>query len=177
MAKKYDYLWKGIVEDLFEYLLRFLYPTADKVFDLAKGATFLDAELEQLFPPEGDEYTPKVVDKLVKLYKHDGREEWVLLHIEVQGQYRQDFARRMLTYYTRIVDKYDRPITAYAILTEGSRQPRHSSYERSFLGTRLLYEYNVFTIAEQDDAQLYADANPFALAVLVDKTAFIGKNI
>ena len=177
MAKKYDYLWKGIVEDLFEYLLRFLYPAADKVFDLSRGVTFLDAELEQLFPPEDDEYTPKVVDKLAKLYTRDGREEWVLLHIEIQGQYRQDFAKRMLTYYTRILDKYDRPITAYAILTEGSRKLRPNSYERLFLGKRLLYEYNVFKVAEQDEERLYADENPFALAVLVAKAAFAGKKI
>ncbi len=177
MAKKYDYLWKGIVEDLFEDLLRFLHPDADKVFDLSKGVTFLDAELEQLFPPEDDEYAPKAVDKLVKLFTHAGVEEWALFHIEVQGQYRRDFAERMLRYHIRIFDKHNRPITAYAILTESNKKPRPDSYEHSFLGTQLIYRYNVLKIADLDDEKLFADENPFALAVLVAKTAFVGKRI
>ena len=167
---------EGIVEDLFEYLLRFLYPNADEIFDLSKGVTFLDAELEQLFPPEDDEYAPRVVDKLVKLYTHDGAEEWVLFYIEVQGLYKQDFAERMLRYYVRIFDKYGRPITAWAILTEGIRKARPDNYERSFLGTRLTYKYNVLKISELDDDVLFTDPNPFGLAVLAAKTAFVGKD-
>jgi hypothetical protein len=42
----------------------------------------LDKELEQVFPPEKDQFSPKVVDKLVKLRTYTGEEEWVLLHIE-----------------------------------------------------------------------------------------------
>lgn len=177
MAKKYDYLWKGIVEDLFEYLLRFLYPNADQIFDLSRGVTFLDTELEQLFPPEDDEYAQKMVDKLVKLYTHDGAEEWVLFHIEVQGLYRQDFPERMFRYYIRIFDKHGRPITAWAILTEGARKARPDNYGRSFLGTQLTYRYNVLKISELDDDALFADPNPFGLAVLAAKTAFMGREI
>src|SRR5690606_31658220 len=99
MAKKHDYLWKGIIEDLFDDLLLFLYPDALDIFDLSKGVAFLDTELKQLFPPAEDEYALKVVDKLVKLYTHAGTEEWVLFHFEVQGIYRKNFAERMFRYY------------------------------------------------------------------------------
>lgn len=47
-------------------------PDADRVFDLSRGITFLDKKLEQLFPPEDDEFAPKVVDKLAQVYTHDG---------------------------------------------------------------------------------------------------------
>jgi len=177
MAKKHDYLWKGLVEDLFEDLLRFLYPDADGLFDLGRGVTFLDTELEQLFPPEEDEYALKVVDKLAKLYTQAGTEEWMLFHFEIQGLYRSDFPGRMFRYYIRILDKYGRPITAWAILTEGVRKARPDSYERSFLGTHLTYRYNVLKISELDDEALFADPNPFALAVLAAKTAFVGREI
>lgn len=177
MAKKHDYLWKGISEDLFEDLLLFLHPDALDIFDLSKGVTFLDTELERLFPPEDDEYALKVVDKLVKLYTHAGEEEWVLFHFEVQGIYLRNFTERMFRYYTRIFDKHNRPITAWAILTDGVRKQRPDRYERSFLGTELTYRYNVLKISELDDETLFADPNPFALAVLSAKTAFAGSNI
>ncbi|QNL48123.1 hypothetical protein H8S90_15050 [Olivibacter sp. SDN3] len=60
MAKKDDLLWKGILEEVFDDFLRFMHGNADEVYDLDKGIVFLDKELEQLFPPEGDEFSPKV---------------------------------------------------------------------------------------------------------------------
>ena len=37
------------MEDVFDDFLRFLYPNADIVFDLSRGITFLDKELEMNF--------------------------------------------------------------------------------------------------------------------------------
>ena len=50
-------------------------------------------------------------------------------------------------------------------------------YERSFLGTELSYKYNVLKISALDDGKLFADPNPFALAVLAARTAFAGREI
>ncbi len=74
-----DYLWKGILEDIFEDFLRFMYPDADKIFDFTRDIEFLDKELEQLFPPAEDKTAVKFVDKLAKVYTHKGTEEWVLI--------------------------------------------------------------------------------------------------
>ncbi|EEI90882.1 hypothetical protein HMPREF0765_3429 [Sphingobacterium spiritivorum ATCC 33300] len=177
MKQKDDYLWKGVLEDVFDDFLRFLYPDADSVFDLSRGITFLDKELEQLFPPEGNEFAPKVVDKLAQVYTHDGMEEWVLIHVEVQGTCRKDFASRMFTYYYRILDKYHKRITAFAILTEASKKPRPNVYEEEFMGTSIQYRFNTYKIAEQDTDRLLASDNPFALVVLTAKAAFVGKNL
>lgn len=177
MKQKDDYLWKGILEDVFDDFLRFLHPDADRVFDLSRGITFLDKELEQLFPPEDDEFAPKVVDKLAQVYTHDGKEEWVLIHVEVQGAYRRDFSLRMFTYYYRILDKYHKRIAAYAILTEASKKPRPNVYEQEFMGTHIQYKFNTYKIAEQDYDSLLASDNPFALVVLTAKAAFVGKNL
>jgi len=177
MKQKDDYLWKGILEDVFDDFLRFLHPDADRVFDLSRGITFLDKELEQLFPPEDDEFAPKVVDKLAQVYTHDGKEEWVLIHVEVQGAYRRDFSLRMFTYYYRILDKYHKRIAAYAILTEASKKPRPNVYEQEFMGTHIQYRFNTYKIAEQDYDSLLASDNPFSLVVLTAKAAFVGKNL
>ncbi len=176
-ARKDDLLWKGIIEDIFDDFLRFFIPDADSIFDFGRKPQFLDKEMEQLFPPEGDEFSPKVVDKLVQVFTKDGGEEWILLHIEVQGQYQKDFSERMYRYYARIFDKYNRSITAFAIFTEASTKPRPDTYQREYLGTKLLYKFNAYKIAAQSDEELLASDNPFALVVAVAKTAFAGRNI
>jgi hypothetical protein len=83
--KRNDILWKSMLEDIFDDFLRFFFVNAEELFDLERGFEYLDKELEQLFPPEGDQWSPKYVDKLVKVYNKCGLEEWVLIHIEVQG--------------------------------------------------------------------------------------------
>ncbi|WP_285059476.1 hypothetical protein [Pedobacter ginsengisoli] len=149
MRRKDDILWKGVLEDVFEDFLRFLSPEAESQLDLGRGFEFLDKELEQVFPPENDEYSPKVIDKLVKVFTRSGQEEWVLVHVEVQGQYQRDFARRMFTYFYRILDKYQRPITAYAIFTEGSLKERADTFESAFMGTSIRYTFNTYKITSQ----------------------------
>jgi hypothetical protein len=37
MRRKNDILWKGIIEEVFDDLLRFIFPEADKVFDIGRG--------------------------------------------------------------------------------------------------------------------------------------------
>ncbi|MGV8094281.1 MAG: hypothetical protein AB2L24_20675 [Mangrovibacterium sp.] len=177
MRQKDDYLWKGVLEDVLDDFLRYIHPDADQVFDLSKGVTFLDKELEQLFPPEGDNYSIKVVDKLAKVYTRKGNEEWVLLHLEVQNVYRKDFARRMFTYYARIFDKYHKRISAYAIFTGASPKDGANTFEEEFMGTSIRYRFNTFRIMDQDESDLLRSNNPFALVALIAKAAFDGKHV
>jgi predicted transposase/invertase (TIGR01784 family) len=177
MRRKDDILWKGILEDVFDDFLCFLNPEAPEVFDFEKGFEFLDKELEQVFPPENDEYSPKVIDKLVKVFTKAGKEEWILVHVEVQGQYQKDFASRMYTYFYRILDKYQKPIAAYAIFTEANTKERPNHFAIDFMGTSLRYTFNTYKIANQSDEVLKASDNPFALVVLTAKAALAGKDL
>jgi len=167
--KRNDILWKAALEDFFDDFLRFFYPDADKLFDIGKGFEYLDKELEQLFPPETDDYSVRYVDKLVKVFTREGDEEWILVHVEVQAYTDKDFAKRMFQYYYRILDKYDKPITAFAIFADTNKNFHPKHYERDFLGTRICYAYNTYKITEQDDTELEASNNPFAMAVLTAK--------
>ncbi|MBS1661503.1 MAG: hypothetical protein JST68_10685 [Bacteroidetes bacterium] len=85
--RKNDALWKGMLERVFDDLLRFLFEDADKVFDLERGFEFLDKELAELYPEPGKGADVRFVDKLVKVFLKDGTEEWVLVRVEVQGQH------------------------------------------------------------------------------------------
>jgi len=167
--KRNDLLWKGVLEDLFDDFLRFFYPEADKLFDLNKGFEYLDKELDQLFPPDADTYATRYVDKLVKVFTRTGGEEWILVHVEVQGYTDHDFAKRMFQYFNRILDQYDKPITAFAIFADTNKSFHPQYYEREFLGTRVYYSFNTYKIIDQSDAELEASNNPFAMAVLSAK--------
>lgn len=172
-----DTLWKAILEDVFDDFLRFFYPNSDEIFDFEKGFEYLDKELEQLFPPEHDQFMPRYVDKLVKVFTKEGTEEWILIHIEVQGYTDKHFAERMFQYYYRIFDKYRRPISAFAIFTEADKLFIPYKFERQFLGTTIIYTFNTYKIIEQSEDDLVASSNPFALVVLTVKAALSGKQM
>jgi hypothetical protein len=76
--KRDDALWKGILEDLFDDFLKFYFPESVDLFDFNRKFEFLDKELEQLFPQQQDDFNPKYVDKLVKVFTKKGKEEWTV---------------------------------------------------------------------------------------------------
>jgi hypothetical protein len=175
--KRDDILWKAVLEDVFDDFLRFFVPNADEVFNLDHKVEYLDKELDQLFPPEGNEYKPRYVDKLAKVFTRQGVEEWVLIHVEVQGYHDDYFTKRMFQYYTRIWDKYDRSIAAFAIFTDSEASFKPSNFQQAFLGTTVSYTFNTFKIADQNSDKLAASSNPFALVVLTAKGALQGKRM
>ena len=176
--KSNDILWKAILEDLFEDLLRFFYPNAEEMFDFGKGFEYLDKELEQVFPPEADNFAPRYVDKLVRVFtRQPKREQWILIHLEVQGYTDKNFAKRMFQYYYRILDKYNMPVTAFAIYTDPVKNFHPKYYKNDFLGSRVYYRFNTYKIIDQDDGELEASDNPFALAVRSAKLAITANNL
>lgn len=170
-----DKLWKLILEDVFEDFLTFFYPETEQMFDFGRGFVYLDKELQQLFPPEKGRQATRYVDKLVQVYTKGGKDQWVLIHVEVQGTVQKDFERRMFRYYSRIFDKYDKRIAAFAIFTDTNAGFHPQQYEYSFLGTEILYKFNTYKILSQDMEELTKNPNPFACVVLAVKAALEGK--
>ena len=158
-------LWKYILEEIFEDFLRFFYPNADEIFDFTRGFVFLDKELEDLFPAN-EANNVRYVDKLVKVWLKNGNEEWILIHIEVQGDYQKIFSERMFRYFYLIFNKHNVKITAWAIFTDTNKKFKPASFETSFLGTGVKYWFNTYKIFDQKDAELKNSDNPFAIVVL-----------
>jgi hypothetical protein len=169
-----DILWKSILEDTFEDFLLFFFPASRELFNLERGFEYLDKELEQLFTVDDCKHEVKFVDKLVKVFLRDGNEEWILVHVEVQGYADKTFSERMFTYYYRIWDNYKRRITAFAILTDENTTFLPSTFEQDFLGTQLIFRFNTYKILDQSEASLLESTNPFAQVVLVVRSAMRG---
>ena len=110
----YDSPWKEAVEHVFPEFIDFYFPDASRQIDWARGHTFLDKELQQIV--RDAELGRRHVDKLACVTTHAGEEDWLCVHIEVQGSVDHDFARRMFVYNYRIFDTYDRPVASLAVL-------------------------------------------------------------
>jgi hypothetical protein len=164
--KQNDILWKAILEDIFDDFLLFFFKEDAGQFDFDKGFVFLDKELEQLFPQDDNMQSPKFVDKLVKVFTKAGKEEWILVHVEVQGYTDSDFAKRMFTYFYRIFDHYEKLVTCVAIFTDRDKRFKPSSFTYDFLGTKNVFSFNTYKVINQDERELQKSNNPFAIIVL-----------
>lgn len=167
-----DALWKGILEDLSEDALRFFFPDYVDVIDFGKGFEYLDKELDKLFTPS--KASARRVDKLIKVWLKNGEPHWFLLHIEVQGYRDLLFAKRMFQSVYRLQDKFQYPITAVVIYTDGNRKYHPSEYRESFMGSSLVYQFNTYELVDHSIEELAASSNIFAV-VLEAAKAGIGR--
>lgn len=159
-----DALLKGAVEDFCEEFLYFFFPNHVHLFDLEKGFEFLDKELIEIRPKsKGNQ---RYADKLVKVFMRDGSEEWILIHIEMQGYDDPEFRERMFIYYYRILDKYGKRVTAIAIMTDDTSD-HPTKYETSFIGTKLIYEFNSYKLRSKTPEDFANTDNPFAIIMEV----------
>jgi len=172
---QYDILWKGMVEEIFEDLMRFIFPEVDKELDIRRGVEFLDKELGEMYPGPEKPIQIREVDKLVKVYLKDGEERWMLLHLEVQGWNDPGFSKRMFQYYYRILCKFDRPVSAIAIFTDRAGRNIRDRFEDHCLGTRVIYQYNTLSTLDYTNEQLAKSDNPFAMVLMVVKMAELKK--
>jgi hypothetical protein len=171
-----DIYWKGILEDLFADFLRFFYPTADEIFNINRGFEFLDQECEKLFPM-GDPEHPKSVDKLVKLFTKDGKEEWMLVHIEVQGYKDDEFAERMFTYFYRIRDSFGKRVRSIVIFTDSNKRFHPKEYAYQEEDTSVIFRFKTYKIIEQNPVLLEQSENPFAVVILTVQLALKKKKL
>ena len=173
--RKSDILWKAIIEEVFDDLLRFIMPDADDEYNMERGFEFLEKELAEMYPEPEKESDTRFADKLIKVFGRKGEEDWILVHIEIQGDTskRVQFTERMFRYFYRILDKHRKPVSAIAIFTGMGGQKMPDRYMYHYKRTRVLYEYQTLSILDFTDNELKESNNPFALVVLAAKTALL----
>ena len=160
----FDEAWKQIIERFFPQFVRFFVPELHEAIDFQKPLTFLDKEMEQL----GQQALKgaKVVDKLVKVFLKDGGEQWILIHIEIQGDEDKDFSLRMFRYFYRIFDRYGKEVVSIAVLTEKASGTADGRFEQKAFGSGVEFHYLPFNLMDYEREQLLADENPMATVVL-----------
>ncbi len=159
----YDSPWKMAVEQYFPEFMAFFFPAAYDEIDWAAGYEFLDQELQQVV--RDAELGRRYVDKLARVRKLDGDEGWVCVHLEVQGEPEDDFARRMFTYHYRLFDRFAKPLASMAVLADDRQNWRPTGYGYDLFGCRMRLDFPVVKLLDKQ-AQLdtlLESENAFAL--------------
>ncbi len=162
----YDSPWKEALDIYFRAFLALFYPEIHADIDWERGFNFLDKELQKIVPRavQGRLY----VDKLVKAWRKDGAETWVLIHIEVQTQADPRFPKRMYDYNTRIYARYNRTVVSLAVLADDDPDWRPDHYRDELWGWSVGMTWPPAKLLDHAKrvAALEASDNPFAKVVL-----------
>lgn len=166
--------WKEALEAYLEETIAFFFPEAHAAIDWAVPYQWLDKELQQV-APEGDA-GGQTVDKLVRVRLRDGADAWVLIHLEIQSQPDNDFARRMFRYHARLYDRYGEEVVSLAILGDTRRGWRPDRFGYARWGCELRLTFPTVKLVDFDRAALEASANPCATVVLAHRDAQATRN-
>jgi hypothetical protein len=162
----YDETWKEAMEQWFEPFVAFFFPDVHRDIDWSRGWEWLDTELRQVTPDT--ELGGRRADKLVKVWRRDGGETWLLIHLEVQSQYEADFPRRMFVYHYRIFDKYNRQVVSLAVLGDDRLGWRPDRFGYDLWGCELSFRFPLVKLLDlaAQRPTLETSADPIATMVL-----------
>jgi hypothetical protein len=148
----------------------FLLPEVAEQIDWDKGYEFLEEELLKI--QKTAHIGKKVADKLIKVFRKNGDETFVICHLEIQSrkeyEEERDFPLRMWTYHYKIFDKYKKPLFSLALLTDQNQSWRPDTYAHSLWGCELKLTFPIIKLVDFKDKIdiLEASSNPFAKIIL-----------
>jgi len=111
-------------------------------------------------------------DKLIKVWRKNGTEIWVLVHVEVQSQVQEEFPERMYIYNYRIYDRYRKPVVSLAILADERETWRPDRYREELWGWYVEMGFPTVKLLDyrQRMGELEENSNPFAVIVTAHLT-------
>jgi hypothetical protein len=89
----YDETWKEAMNQWFEPFVAFFFPHVHRDIEWSRGWESLNKELQQVVRDAA--FGVKRADKLVKVWRRNGEQAWLLIHLEFQSQREAEFERRI----------------------------------------------------------------------------------
>ncbi len=166
MADQYDSPWKEVLELYFRQFLVFFFPDIERDIDWSRGYQSLDKELPQF---ERDGTTGgRYADKLFRVWRLNGEEWLVFIHVEVQGTPDPDFPKRMYIYNYRIFDRHEQSVVSLAILADEDPNWRPDRHVEELWGCQKGLWFPIVKLWDYNGrwSELEASANPFATVVM-----------
>lgn len=157
--------WKEVIDDLTEDFFKFYFPDIHKEIDFSQGVENLDTKLNQIIG-DGDNIK-RDADKLLKVTLLNGQKQTLYVHIEIQSYPDPTFEKRMFTYFYRIYDKYDEGVMSLAVLVDGNKNFRPTSFTIKHFGFKMEFEFPMVKLIDYDENELKNVMNPFAVVTRV----------
>ena len=174
-ADSYDGPWKLGLDGFLPNIMRLLFAASHAEIDWSRGYQPLSAELQAIL--QNEEGTGKLfADAVYKVWRLDGREQWIVLHFEVQSQPDPSLSRRMFTYAVRCFERYGTEVFGYAILGDRSPGFRPEPYRWQLGEAELTYKYECAKLLDHEVEDLEASDNPAALILLAHHHTWSTKN-
>ena len=170
-TEDYDSPWKDVLTLFFPEFMAFFFPQVHAEIDWACGFEFLDKEMQRLSAKAA--VGRRTVDKLVKVWRKNGDELCVLIHIEVQGQRETGFPQRIFVYQYRLFDRNKTPVASFVILTDEDPNWRPNEYRAEIFGTELSLKFPTVKLTDFRARlrELEQSDDPFAMVVLAQLAA------
>lgn len=170
-ADEQDNPWKEALEHFLEPFLALCFPVVHAGIDWSRGYQSLDTELQQLDPHAA--LGKRLADKLFKVWRENGKEAWLLIHVEVQGRRERGFPERMFVYSYRIYDRYRRPVVSLAVLCDDQPGWRPAHFGYNIWDCKMGLSFPIVKLLDwrSREAELEQSSNPFAAVVLAQLKA------
>lgn len=167
-----DSAWKQILDAYFQEFMLFFYPTLAQVVDWSIPYEVMDKELQAI--TKDAMVGKQFVDKLIKVKSKEGQEQFVLVHVEVQGEPQTNFPLRLYQYHYRLFDRYPIPVVTLAVLVDHHKNWRPTHYTNTVWGQEII-RFNFSTTKLLDYAEnrttLEQTDNPFGIVTLAQLAA------
>jgi hypothetical protein len=162
----YDSPWKEALDRYFRPFLALFFPPVHADIDWSRPYELLDKELQGV--TRDAELGRRYADMLVKVWLRDGSESWLLIHVEIQGRYEADFAKRIYVYNHRVFDKYDREVVSLVVLADDDPRWRPRGFHTARWGCKVGIDFEPVKLLDYAgrEAELEASDNPFAKMLL-----------
>jgi hypothetical protein len=112
----YDGAWKEALRRFLRAFLAMYFPVEFAAIDWTVEPEWCDKELSQVIGQAGKRN--RRVDVLVKVRLLDGQEQWILVHLEIQSSYEEEFAARISLYNAGISWLCQRRVVTLVVLAD-----------------------------------------------------------
>jgi hypothetical protein len=166
----YDSPWKEALDRYFTAFLGFFFPEVHALLDWSRDHEALDTELRKIAPHA--EEGKRLIDRLVKAHRKDTGDPR-LIHVEIQVQREEDFARRLHVYNYRIEDVHALPVLTLVVLGDEGSTWRPSEYRHAEVGCERLLRFPTVKLLDFASRleELENHENPFGVLVAAHLTA------
>ncbi|HEY0980475.1 DUF4351 domain-containing protein [Schlesneria sp.] len=158
----YDGAWKEALRlHLPQFVGRF-FPSLAQSIDWSCDPVWLDKEISQIIGQAGQRN--QEVDLLFKVLLRDGKEQWILCHLEIQTAFQSDFEQRLDLYNAGLKWTFRQEVITLVILADINPRwrPREHRFELGgFVSYRLFPVCKVIDHLESD----WADDTSLAVQV------------
>jgi hypothetical protein len=157
----HDRLFKELIKEFFEEFVEAFYPAIHSKINF-HSVKFLEQEVFTDIVKGDKRYIDILAETTIK-----GESKVILIHVEPQSTFQKDFHERMFIYYSRLYEKFRKPIVPIAVLSYETKRkiPDHFSIEAAGFQP-IIFNYLPLHLITLDWKKFIEQDNPAAAALL-----------